>query len=169
MSKKGITVKLAMPKDSKNLCDQCTALCCRYFAFEIDKPRTRRDFDDLRWYLLHEECIIFVEDGDWYVQINRPCKALQQDNRCGIYETRPAICRAYSTKECDYHGDEYDYDHLFVEAGQIAEYARQYLARQRKRKAAARRKTATTTARKKSRTRKTTRKVTNPPRLLKSA
>ncbi|NLX13833.1 MAG: YkgJ family cysteine cluster protein [Phycisphaerales bacterium] len=161
-------MKLTMPKDVKNLCEQCAALCCRYFAFEIDKPRTKRDFDDLRWYLLHEDCIIFVEDGDWYVQINRPCKALRSDNRCGIYETRPAICRAYSTKGCDYHGDEYDYEQLFVEAEQIAEYAKQYLSKQRKRKAA-RRKTATTTVRKTSRARKTTGKVTNAPRLLKSA
>ncbi len=127
-------MKLPIHSDTNSLCDQCVALCCRYFAFAIDKPKTRRDFEDLRWFILHEDCILFVEDGDWYIQINRKCKALLPDNRCGIYENRPSICREYTTEGCDWHGDEYDYDELFTEPEQIETYMKEFLAKQRKRK-----------------------------------
>jgi uncharacterized protein len=129
-------MKLAMPKKDV-LCSACSGLCCRYFAFEIAKPRTRRDFEDIRWYLLHEDSAVFVEDGEWYLQINRKCRALLPDNRCAIYETRPPICRAYKAKDCDWHAAEYDYDHLFCEPEQIMAYGREYLAKQKKRQAAA--------------------------------
>lgn len=127
-------MKLPILKDVASLCDQCVALCCRYFAFEIDKPTTQRDFEDLRWYIFHGDTIIFVEEGRWYVQVNRPCKALLPDNRCGVYENRPTICREYTTKNCDWHGDDYEYDELFTEPEQIQRYAKQYLAERRKRR-----------------------------------
>jgi Fe-S-cluster containining protein len=127
-------LKLPILPTVQSLCEQCVALCCRYFAFEIDKPTTRRDFEDLRWYILHQDTIIFVEAGRWYVQVNRPCKALLPDNRCGVYETRPTICRAYTTKNCDWHGDDYEYEQLFTEQEQIATYAKEYLAKRRKRR-----------------------------------
>jgi Fe-S-cluster containining protein len=132
-------VKLEILSNIGSLCDQCVALCCRYFAFQIEKPTTQRDFDDLRWYMLHEDTIIFVEDGQWYIQINRKCKALLPDNRCGIYENRPTICREYTTESCDWHGDEYDYDELFTEPEQIERYAKEYLAKKRRRSAARKR------------------------------
>lgn len=133
-------MKLPILKDTSSLCDQCVALCCRYFAFEIDKPTTKRDFEDLRWYILHQDTIVFVEAGRWYLQINRPCKALLPDNRCGVYENRPTICSEYTTKNCDWHGDDYDYDHLFTEPEQIQRFGKEFLAekRKRRRKAAAR-------------------------------
>ncbi len=131
-------MKLPSTRGGGSLCDRCVALCCRYFAFEIDRPRTRRDFDDIRWFLLHEDAAVFVEDGKWYLQVNRRCRALLPDNRCGIYESRPAICRAYTPRECDWHGDEYDYDKLFVDPEQIMAYAREYLAARRRRQAARR-------------------------------
>ena len=66
------------------------------------------------WYLLHDKVVIFVEDAQWYIGILTRCKALQPDNRCGIYDTRPAICRSYSTDNCDYHAGDYGYDLLFT-------------------------------------------------------
>ena len=36
------------------LCEHCTGVCCRYVALPIEKPTNRRDFDDLRWYVMHE-------------------------------------------------------------------------------------------------------------------
>ena len=126
-------MKLPILTDTESLCDQCVGLCCRYYAFAIEKPKNKRDFEDIRWYLLHEDSIVFVEDGDWYIQVNRKCKELLPDNRCGIYFTRPTICREYTTKGCDWHGDEYDYDHLFTEQEQVAEFAKEFLAKQRAR------------------------------------
>jgi uncharacterized protein len=141
-------MKLPTKPASGNLCDKCVGLCCRYFALAIEKPENRRDFEDIRWYLLHEDTVVFVEDGEWYLQINRKCRSLQPDNRCGVYEKRPTICRAYQDENCDWHGDEYEYQHVFVEGDEIAQYAKQYLAKKRKRRAAARKRKAAATPRK---------------------
>jgi Fe-S-cluster containining protein len=66
------------------------------------------------------------------VQVNRKCKALLPDNRCGIYHNRPTICRGYKTDACDWHADAYDYDHVFTEPEQIERFAKEYLAARRK-------------------------------------
>ena len=104
------------------LCEHCAAACCRYIALPIDKPSTKRDYDDMRWYVMHEGVTVFVEDGDWYVQYQTRCKNLGADNLCGVYETRPEICRDYSAGECDYSGGSYDYDHFFTHSKQIEEF-----------------------------------------------
>lgn len=116
------------------MCDKCAALCCRYFALPIDTPETAKEYDDVRWYLVHENVAVFIEKGTWYVAVMNKCRHLLPDNRCGIYETRPRICRKYSTDNCDYHGGEYDYDHLFTSAEQLSEYAREQLAKAREKK-----------------------------------
>jgi len=112
----------------ENLCDYCTAKCCRYFALAIDKPTTRREFDYLRWYLLHERAAIFVEDGSWYLLVHSPCKHLMPDNRCAIYEERPYICRQYSTRRCEYE-DTWVYEQYFETPEQIEQYAEAVLQR----------------------------------------
>jgi uncharacterized protein len=121
---------------SSCLCDQCAALCCRYFALPIDNPDTKRDYDNIRWYLLHEKVVIFIESKQWYIGILNRCKQLQNDNRCGIYLTRPAICRSYTTDNCDYHAGDYGYDQLFTSADALWEYALKTLAEDRKTKRA---------------------------------
>lgn len=65
---------------------------------------------------------MFVEDGVWYLLVHTVCEHLQDDHRCGIYETRPQICRDYTTDECEYE-DEYTYEQYFDRPEQIAEYA----------------------------------------------
>lgn len=104
------------------LCDHCTAKCCRYFSLSIERPETAADFDYLRWYLLHEHATLFTEEDDWYLLVHTTCKHLQPDNRCGIYETRPQICRDYTTDQCEYN-DEYTFDRYFETAEQVQEYA----------------------------------------------
>ena len=49
--------------------------------------------------------------GHWYLLVHTTCKHLQADNRCGIYHTRPQICRDYSTDNCEYE-DDWVYDHI---------------------------------------------------------
>jgi Fe-S-cluster containining protein len=110
-----------LPGDA-NLCEYCTAKCCRYFALPIDEPTSWREFEYLRWYLLHDRAAVFVEDDCWYLLVHTKCKHLRDDQRCGIYETRPQICRDYSTDKCEYE-DDWVYDHYFETAEQIAEYA----------------------------------------------
>jgi Fe-S-cluster containining protein len=104
------------------LCGRCTAKCCRYFALALDKPTTWRDFDYLRWFLLHDRAAAFVEDGCWYLLVSTPCKHLGEDHRCEIYDRRPRICREYTTHRCEYEED-WVYDHYWETAEQVEEYA----------------------------------------------
>ena len=46
-------------KNSFDLCNGCTK-CCEYIALEIDTPETQEDFENIRWYLLHENVKIFI-------------------------------------------------------------------------------------------------------------
>jgi Fe-S-cluster containining protein len=109
----------SIPADQ--LCDHCTAKCCRYFALEIDTPGNFEDYDFIRWYLLHDFATVFIDDGTWYLLVHTECRHLQPDNRCGAYETRPQICRDYSTKNCEYE-DDATYDGYFETAEQVEEY-----------------------------------------------
>ena len=108
-------------KPGEVLCEYCTAKCCRYFALAIDDPQKRDDWETIRWYLLHEAASMFREDDAWYLLVQTVCKHLQADNRCGIYETRPTICREYSTEGCEYE-DEFLYEQYLETAQQVAEY-----------------------------------------------
>jgi Fe-S-cluster containining protein len=107
---------------SGNLCEHCVGYCCRHIALPLDEPEERSDFDDIRWYLLHEGVTVFVEDGDWYIHVQTTCRHLQPDYRCGIYETRPQICRDYSTDNCDYHSGDYGWEQHFTAAEHLDAY-----------------------------------------------
>lgn len=115
------------------LCNKCAALCCRYFALEIDKPTVRSQFEDLRWHLCHENVMIFIEDKRWFLGILNKCKHLLPDNRCGIYTRRPRLCRNYSMTNCDYHGGDYNFEKVFTSAEQLEQFAREYLRRKSRR------------------------------------
>ena len=115
-----------------SLCDSCSGLCCRYFALPIDNPTTVRDYDNIRWYLLHENVVVFIEKKQWFIGVLTRCKHLEPDNRCGIYETRPRICREFSTENCDYHGGDYGFEKLFTSGEQLRRYAEEKLNANRK-------------------------------------
>ena len=115
------------------LCQHCTAKCCQYFALQIDEPTAREDFDFIRWYMVHGTVSVFVEDGTWYLMVHNRCDHLMDDNRCGIYDTRPQICRDYSTDNCEYD-DEACYDKLFETPDQLWEYAEAVLPMARRKK-----------------------------------
>ena len=127
------TIRRKDLKPGEVLCDYCTARCCRYFAFPIEKPKSEQDFDHLRWYMLHGRVAIFVEDETWYLMVYADCKHIQPDHRCGIYETRPQICRSYSTDNCEYDDDSV-YDKFFETPEQLWEYAQAVLRLKKGRK-----------------------------------
>lgn len=103
------------------LCQFCTAKCCRYFALPMETPETEQEFDYLRWFLLHDRASVFVEDDVWYILVHTECRHLEADNRCGIYMTRPQICRDYSTDGCEYE-DNFVYDSYFDRPEQVQDY-----------------------------------------------
>jgi Fe-S-cluster containining protein len=112
-----------MVRSRKTQCEKCAGLCCRYFAFPIETPESRSDYDDVRWFLCHEGVAIFVSEGDWYIEIKNKCRHLsEKDNRCLIYEKRPKICRGYRHSDCDLIEDEYDFELYFTNDHQMEEY-----------------------------------------------
>jgi Fe-S-cluster containining protein len=105
----------------ENLCEYCTAKCCRYFALPMDAPETFEEYEYIRWFLLHDRASVFQEDGDWYMLVHTTCKNLRPDNLCGIYETRPKICQDYTTENCEYD-DDWTYDFYLESPEQVWEY-----------------------------------------------
>jgi Fe-S-cluster containining protein len=103
------------------LCQFCTAKCCRYYSLPLEQPKTRKDFDYIRWFLMHGRSAVYIEDGTWYLLVYSDCQHLLPDNRCGIYETRPQICREYTTDNCEYD-DDWTYERFFETAEQVEEY-----------------------------------------------
>ena len=75
----------------------------------------------MRWFLLHERASVFREGKTWYLLVHTVCRHLQDNNMCGIYETRPQVCRDYSTKDCEYE-DDWTYDFYLERPEQVAEY-----------------------------------------------
>lgn len=114
--------------DGDCLCNHCSAKCCRYFALGIDQPEDRPDWEYVRWFLLHDAASTFMEEGTWYLLVQTACQHLLPDNRCGIYDTRPLICREYSTDNCEYE-DDYLYERYLETASQVAEYMELVLPR----------------------------------------
>jgi Fe-S-cluster containining protein len=125
-------------------CGGCIALCCRYFALQVDTPTEPKDFEDLRWYLLHDKVQIFVEGREWYVQIFNKCQWLGEDNKCQGYEQRPTICREYENDHCDLDElqEPAEYDKLFRTLAELEAFRDTWVVkyekrRKKKRKAAA--------------------------------
>ncbi len=79
-------------------CADCDGKCCRYVAVEIDRPRAKRDYDHIRWYLLHENIVVYIDrGGQWFVEFRARCVLLRKDYRCGRYADRPRICQQHNT------------------------------------------------------------------------
>jgi Fe-S-cluster containining protein len=91
---------LAQPKSSTFDCAQC-GLCCTYLAIEIDGPTTVKRATELLWYLYHKDVSLYLNDDSWMVQFETTCRHLTADRRCGVYATRPHICREFSEQECE--------------------------------------------------------------------
>jgi Fe-S-cluster containining protein len=109
-------------------CHLCTARCCKYIALEIDRPTTPRGYDQIRWFLLHEGVVVWVQEGDWYLEMRSRCRHLEPDNSCGIYETRPDLCREYGVPslggECEFYSDGSEYELYFDSAEKFEAWAK---------------------------------------------
>jgi uncharacterized protein len=109
----------ATESKSKAHCTAC-GLCCSYVAIEIDAPKSVKQATQLLWYVYHEGVSLYVNDDDWMVQFDTTCVHLQPDYRCGIYATRPHICREFSEQDCEVNtGDD---GHTFHTAAEFMEY-----------------------------------------------
>ena len=126
--KKKAVKKPAEPKaveaEREYPCARCGAVCCKHVALEIDKPTDKQDYDYIRWYLLHGKVEVFTDQGKWYIKFETTCEKLLPNGRCGIYETRPSICRDYppTDRECEFEGVEPWYDLRFTNVGEFEKY-----------------------------------------------
>ncbi|MGD8559555.1 MAG: YkgJ family cysteine cluster protein [Gammaproteobacteria bacterium] len=115
MTLKSLDVKVEITPENK--CDFCTgSLCCTYITQEIDTPRSIQDFDHLLWQTAHHDVQIYKDEGDWYLLVNRKCKFLQPDGRCGIYESRPMVCREHDNDYCEFDAPAEDDFELFFDS-----------------------------------------------------
>lgn len=112
--------------DEVDKCDLCTAsICCTYISQEIDTPRGMRDFDVLLWQLHHRDVHIYRDEDGWYLRVMNVCLNLMDDGRCGIYETRPIICREHENDYCEYDESTADTSELyFASAEELDKYCR---------------------------------------------
>src|SRR4051812_40634852 len=120
------SAKMQLPILNANLkpserfgCEQC-GLCCTYVAIEVDGPTSVKRATELLWYLYHQGVSLYVNDDSWMVQFETTCRYLTADRRCGVYATRPHICREFSEKECEVNtGDD---GQTFYDATSFVEY-----------------------------------------------
>lgn len=85
-------------------CVECGAKCCRYVATQIDTPTCKRDYDNIRWYLLHKDVYVFKDhEGDWFIEFAAECKRLGTDSLCADYGHRPRVCRHHGEAgDCEF-------------------------------------------------------------------
>lgn len=108
---------------SIDLRKRCKGLFCRYFALPIETPEDWDDYDDIRWYLAHENVSVFIEEGVWYLKIKNKCRYLSEKNfECQICDKRPNICRYYKPVNCDFANGDYGYDLCFEDDQQMEVY-----------------------------------------------
>jgi Fe-S-cluster containining protein len=90
-----------LPVDNK--CSRCDAsTCCTYTTEALGSLRSKADFDHLLWQVSHEHVEVYRDSDGWYLLIRGHCEHLQGDGACGIYETRPQVCRDYSNDWCEF-------------------------------------------------------------------
>jgi len=91
------------------ICIACHG-CCNYVTVPIAYPRSKDKLDQYVWYLLHRNVEIEIDNyRKWFLIFKTPCDKLGADGACGVYETRPEICRDYSSTACSRVAK----DHLF--------------------------------------------------------
>lgn len=90
----------------ENKCSFCRgSTCCTYVTQALDTPRSMDDFDVLLWQVAHPNVEIYRDEGEWYLCFTATrCTFLQPGGRCGIYETRPQICRDHDNDGCEFEG-----------------------------------------------------------------
>jgi Fe-S-cluster containining protein len=111
----------------ENKCSFCKgATCCTYFTQAIDSPRSMADFDLLLWQISHRNTQLYRDSDGWFLLINNPCQHLQPGGHCGIYATRPQICREHSNDDCEFEGPsgEEDFDLFFRDYDSLLVYCR---------------------------------------------
>jgi len=112
--------------NTDNKCDLCEgSKCCNYVTQAIDTPRSVDEFDTLLWQMTHKGVQCYKDEDGWFLLFYTTCQYLQDSGRCGIYETRPQMCRDYSNDYCEYDSPaEEGFDLFFETYGDLDKYCK---------------------------------------------
>jgi Fe-S-cluster containining protein len=112
-------------------CDLCTnSKCCTYVTQQIDRPRSKYDFEVLLWQVSHDGVGAYKDDDGWFVMFESRCQHLLVGGRCNIYEIRPTICRSHSNDYCEYDASAEDgFDLYFPDYDSLLQYCRKKFKR----------------------------------------
>jgi len=91
-------------------------------TIDVNKPDTKENIDQIRWYLLHGVNVYFDSDGDWMAYIPAKCNALDERGECDIYAKRPKVCREYTQDECDKYDEKASEEIIFREEKEFLKY-----------------------------------------------
>jgi Fe-S-cluster containining protein len=116
---------------SDTKCGYCTnSKCCQYITQRIPAPRSKADFSYLLWQLSHENISIFKDEEGWHMLVTTRCSHLQSGGRCGIYASRPEICRVYKNDYCEFEGPaEEGYQLCFHDYEELLDYCQKRFKR----------------------------------------
>jgi uncharacterized protein len=113
---------------SRHDTDKCLncrpAKCCSYMSMEIDAPDDLSDYENMLWYIAHQNIHLYVVDDEWFLNVLNKCNFLGENNMCQIYDRRPSICREHSVEGCEYGADfeDFGYDHYFSTFAELEDY-----------------------------------------------
>ena len=115
----------------ENKCSFCTgSICCTYVTQHIDTPRSKADFQHLLWQVSHDHVKAYKDEDGWTLLIEAKCQHLQIDGACGIYATRPQICRDHSNEYCEFDASSEDgFDLYFQDYEELLTYCKKRFKR----------------------------------------
>lgn len=115
-----------MAKADDNKCTRChDSKCCTYLTHQIDTPRSMDEFDVLLWQLSHRNVQLYKDEDGWFLMFLSPCLHLLDGGGCGIYDTRPSICRTHSNDYCEYDAPAEDgFEQFFDGYESLLQYCR---------------------------------------------
>ena len=88
--------------------------CCTYVATQIDNPSTFKQYENIYWYLTHENVAVYIDwEGDWYLEFQTRCRNLTETRACGIYIDRPVVCSEFSWTDCERNSGLQGWRHYF--------------------------------------------------------
>ncbi len=124
-----------MKLSSKNPCGLCLADCCKEVAVSINSPKTKKDWDEIKWLVAHKNIQVFKDfENDWLVEFFTPCEKLDTKNRCTIYKKRPYICKNHPADNCIKTDPDKYYKVLFKNFEDVEKYLKEKNKKSLKRK-----------------------------------
>jgi len=116
---------------TENKCSRCIgSTCCTYITEALGSMRAKDDFEHLLWQVSHDNVEAYQDEDGWYLLIRGRCEHLGAGGVCGIYASRPQICRDYTNDWCEF--DEpasKHFRHYFRNYAELLAYCRERFKR----------------------------------------